>query len=390
MLDKISEKLKKIEPSGIRKFFDIVSQKKNVISLGVGEPDFNTPWNISESAFYALEQGRTHYTSNYGLLELRVEISKYLKKYNLDYSEKESIVTVGGSEGIDLALRAVINPGDEIIIPEPIFVPYKPIVELAGGVAVSIDTSKEGFKLTAKTLKEKITDKTKAVVLCFPNNPTGVILEENELREIAELIKEHKIWCISDEIYSELTYEQEHFSIASIEGMKDCTIYLNGFSKAFAMTGWRVGYLCAKEEIINQIVKIHQYVIMCASSFAQYGAIEALRNSMTQVQKMVESYNRRRRLIVHGFREIGFEVFEPKGALYVFPDISSSGLDSEEFAIRLLNEYNVAVVPGTAFGDGFSKYIRCSYATSIEDIKEALNRISKFIENLKKAREGEN
>lgn len=382
MLEKMSETLKEITPSGIRKFFDIVSQRKNVISLGVGEPDFVTPWNIIEAAFYSMEKGHTHYTSNYGLLELRLEIANYLKKYNVHYNDQEIIVTVGGSEGIDIALRSVLNPGDEIIIPEPIFVPYKPIAAMLRAKTVTIDTAKTGFKLTAEELEKHITEKTKAIILCYPNNPTGVILEKEELEKIANVIKKHKIWCITDEIYSELTYESEHFSIASIEGMKDYTIYLNGFSKAFAMTGWRIGFLAANKKVIDQIIKLHQYIIMCAPVMSQYGAIEALKNSMPQVEKMRESYSRRRRLIVHGFREIGFEVFEPKGAMYVFPNISKTGMDSEEFAIKLLESKNVAVVPGSAFGDNYTDYIRCSYATSIEDIKEALKRIKEFVEGI--------
>ncbi len=382
MLDKMSEMLKEIPPSGIRKFFDIVRQRKNVISLGVGEPDFTTPWNIIEAAFYSMEQGHTHYTSNYGLLELRLEISKYLKKFDLDYNDEEIIVTVGGSEGIDIALRSVLNPGDEVIIPEPIFVPYSPIAKMLKAKAVSINTEKNGFKLTADELEKHITPKTKAVILCYPNNPTGVILEKEELEKIANLIKKHKIWCITDEIYSELTYDRKHFSIASIEGMKEYIIYLNGFSKAFAMTGWRVGFLAADKKVVDQIIKLHQYIIMCAPSISQYGAIEALRNGMPQVEKMRDSYNRRRRLIVHGLREIGFEVFEPQGAMYVFPNISKSGLNSEDFAVKLLESKNVAVVPGTAFGKEYTDYIRCSYATSIEEIKEALEKIKEFMQEL--------
>lgn len=379
MIDKIADSIKEIEPSGIRRFFDIVSQRKNVISLGVGEPDFTTPWNIIEASFYSLEKGRTHYTSNYGLPELRQEISKYLKKYNLDYNEKEIIVTVGGSEGIDMALRGILNPGDEIIVPEPIFVPYKPLATMLRAKPVTIDTSKNGFKLTAEELEKHITPKTKAVILCYPNNPTGVILEKEELIAISKVIKKHKIWCITDEVYSELTYENEHFSIGEIEGMKEYTIYLNGFSKAFAMTGWRIGYLAADRKIIEQLIKLHQYAIMCAPVMSQYAALEGLKNSMPQVQKMRESYNRRRRLIVHGLREIGFTVFEPKGAMYVFPNISKTGLTAEEFAVKLLEEKNVAVVPGDAFGKEYKDYIRCSYATSIEDIKEALKRIDEFV-----------
>ncbi len=385
MKNKLSKKLLEIKPSGIRKFFDLVQEQKGVISLGVGEPDFTTPWNVIEAAFYAMEKGKTHYTSNHGLLELRLEVVKYLKKYNLNYNEKEVIITVGGSEGIDIALRSIIDAGDEIIIPEPIFVPYKPISTLLGAVPVTIDTSKTGFKLTAETLKEKITSKTKAIILCYPNNPTGMILEEEEMKKIADVIKEAGIWCITDEIYSELNYgEKEHFSIASIEGMKERTIYLNGFSKAFAMTGWRIGYLAAPKEIVDEIIKIHQYIIMCAPVMSQYAAVEALRHCEKDVKKMKESYDRRRRLIYSGFKEIGLDVLEPKGAMYIFPSVEKFGMTGEEFAIKLLENKKVALVPGSAFGEDFKYYLRCSYATSIEDIKESIKRIGEFINELKK------
>lgn len=384
MYDKLSEKVKGMKPSGIRKFFDIVQTMKGVISLGVGEPDFRTPWNIREAAFYYLEKGYTHYTSNYGIIELRQEISKYLTKYNLDYSEKEVIITVGGSEGLDIAIRGIVNPGDEIIIPEPCFVAYKPIAEMAGAKVVTINTAETGHILTAEVLEKYITPKTKGILFSYPNNPTGAILPKEEAEKIAKVIMKNKIWCIADEIYSELTYGGEHFSIASVEGMKEYTIYLNGFSKAFAMTGWRIGYLCAPKEVVDQIVKIHQYIIMCAPIMSQYAALEGLKNSDKEVVKMRESYDRRRRLIYNEFKEMGLDVFEPKGAFYIFPNISATGMTSEDFAMKLLQEKKVAVVPGTAFGEGLEGYIRCSYATSIEDIKEACKRIREFITENKK------
>jgi aminotransferase len=383
MKDKISNNLKKLKPSGIRRFFDLVQSKKDVISLGVGEPDFTTPWSIIDSAYYHMKKGHTHYTSNYGLLEFRLEVANYLKKYNLNYNEKEIIATVGGSEGIDLALRALINPGDEVIVPEPVYVPYRPMIEFMNGVAVGIDTSKTNFKITPEELEKKITPKTKAIILCYPNNPTGAIMSKDELKAIADIVKKHKIWVISDEIYSELSYDGEHISIASFEGMKEQTIYLNGFSKAFAMTGWRIGYLCAPEWFVTQIIKIHQYAILCAPIFSQYGAIEGLKNCSREVEKIKDSFSRRRRLIYHGFKEIGFDVIEPKGAMYIFPNIEKYGLSDEDFAVKLLEEENVAVVPGSAFGENFKGYIRCSYATDIELIKEAVERIGRFIKKLK-------
>lgn len=382
MTDKISDKLKVLKPSGIRKFFDIVATKKGVISLGVGEPDFATPWNIIDAAFYNMKKGRTHYSSNFGLLEFRKEVGEYLKKYDLDYKPDEIIATIGGSEGIDLALRSIINPGDEIIVPEPVYVPYRPLSELTGAKVIGIDTSKTEFKVDAKELEKLITPKTKAIILCYPNNPTGITMGYDDLKAVAEVVKKHEIWVITDEIYSELTYVGEHTSIASFPGMKERTIYLNGFSKAFAMTGWRIGYICGPAELIQQMVKIHQYTTLCAPIISQYGAIEALKNSIPDMLEMRESFARRRRLIFEGFKGLGMEIVEPKGALYVFPSIAKYGLSGEEFAIRLLEEENVAVVPGDAFGEGFEGYIRCSYATSIEDIKESIVRVGRFVKRL--------
>ncbi len=382
MNDRISDKLKVLKPSGIRKFFDIVATKKDVISLGVGEPDFATPWNIVDAAFYNMKMGRTHYSSNFGLLEFRKEVGEYLKKYDLDYGPDEIIATIGGSEGIDLALRSIINPGDEIIVPEPVYVPYRPLSELTGATVVGIDTSKTEFKVDAKELEKLITPKTKAIILCYPNNPTGITMPYEDLKAVAEVVKKHNVWVITDEIYSELTYVGDHTSIASFPGMKERTIYLNGFSKAFAMTGWRIGYICGPKELIQQMVKIHQYTTLCAPIISQYGAIEALKNSIPDMLSMRDSFARRRRLIFEGFKGLGMEIVEPKGALYVFPSIEKYGLSGEEFAIRLLEEENVAVVPGDAFGEGFEKYIRCSYATSIEQIKESIVRIGRFVKRL--------
>ena len=382
MNDRISDKLKVLKPSGIRKFFDIVATKKDVISLGVGEPDFATPWNIVDAAFYNMKIGRTHYTSNFGLLEFKKEVGEYLKKYDLDYGPDEIIATIGGSEGIDLALRSIINPGDEIIVPEPVYVPYRPLSELTGATVVGIDTSKTEFKVDAKELEKLITPKTKAIILCYPNNPTGITMPYEDLKAVAEVVKKHNVWVITDEIYSELTYVGDHTSIASFPGMKERTIYLNGFSKAFAMTGWRIGYICGPKELIQQMVKIHQYTTLCAPIISQYGAIEALKNSIPDMLSMRDSFARRRRLIFEGFKGLGMEIVEPKGALYVFPSIEKYGLSGEEFAIRLLEEENVAVVPGDAFGEGFEKYIRCSYATSIEQIKESIVRIGRFVKRL--------
>lgn len=386
MINMLSDKIKNIKPSGIRKFFDLVSEMKDVVSLGVGEPDFETPWHIRDEGIYAFEKGKTFYTSNSGLKDLRIEICKYLdRKYNLHYDTlKEVIVTVGGSEGIDIGLRALINPGDEVIIPTPCYVSYAPCTILAGGVPVYIDLKEENnFRLTKNELLNAISDKTKILILPFPNNPTGAILDENDLNEISKVVIEKNIIVLTDEIYSELTYNGKHKSIAAIDGMKDRTIYINGFSKAFAMTGWRLGYVCAPAVITEQMLKIHQFAIMCAPTISQYAAIEALKNGDEDVAMMVDSYNQRRRFLMHRFKEVGIKCFEPFGAFYVFPSIKEFGMSSEEFAMRLLKEENVACVPGTAFGDSGEGFLRISYAYSIEKLKIAMDRIEKFIGKLK-------
>lgn len=384
----LSKTASEIPPSGIRKFFDIVSEMKDAISLGVGEPDFVTPWSIREEGIKALEKGRTHYTSNAGTMELREEIARYSKrKYNLTYDPKsEIIVTVGGSEAIDITLRALINPGDEVLIPEPSFVCYKPCTRLAGGVPVPIVTEeKDNFRLTPEKLLEKITDKTKVLILPFPNNPTGAIMEKEDLQAIADVLKDTNIIVLSDEIYSELTYNQKkHVSFASIDGMRERTVTINGFSKAFAMTGWRLGYALAPEPIAKVMYKIHQYGIMCAPTTSQFAAVEALRNCDEDVDNMCKEYNYRRRVLVDGFRKMGLSCFEPEGAFYVFPNISSLGYTSEEFANKLLQEEKVAVVPGNAFGQSGEGFVRCSYAYSIKNIEEAIRRISRFVERHKK------
>lgn len=386
MINMLSDKIVSIKPSGIRKFFDLVSEMKDVVSLGVGEPDFETPWHIRDEGIYAFEKGRTFYTSNSGLKDLRIEICKYLdRKYNLHYDPlKEVIVTVGGSEGIDIGLRALINPGDEVIIPTPCYVSYAPCTILAGGVPVYIDLKEENnFRLTKNELLNAISDKTKILILPFPNNPTGAILDENDLIEISKVVIEKNIIVLTDEIYSELTYNGKHKSIAAIDGMKDRTVYINGFSKAFAMTGWRLGYVCAPQIITEQMLKIHQFAIMCAPTISQYAAIEALKNGDEDVEMMVDSYNQRRRFLMHRFKEIGIKCFEPFGAFYVFPSIKEFGMSSEDFAMRLLREENVACVPGTAFGDSGEGYLRISYAYSIEKLKIAMDRIEKFVWKLK-------
>lgn len=386
MINMLSDKIVNIKPSGIRKFFDLVSEMKDVVSLGVGEPDFETPWHIRDEGIYAFEKGRTFYTSNSGLKDLRIEICKYLdRKYNLHYDPlTEAIVTVGGSEGIDIGLRALINPGDEVIIPTPCYVSYAPCTILAGGVPVYIDLKEENnFRLTKNELLNAISDKTKILILPFPNNPTGAILDENDLIEISKVVIEKNIIVLTDEIYSELTYNGKHKSIAAIDGMKDRTIYINGFSKAFAMTGWRLGYVCAPQIITEQMLKIHQFAIMCAPTISQYAAIEALKNGDEDVEMMVDSYNQRRRFLMHRFKEIGIKCFEPFGAFYVFPSIKEFGMSSEDFAMRLLREENVACVPGTAFGDSGEGYLRISYAYSIEKLKIAMDRIEKFVGKLK-------
>ncbi len=384
----LSKTARDIPPSGIRKFFDIVSEMKDAISLGVGEPDFVTPWPIREAGINALEKGRTHYTSNAGTMELREEISRYInRKYSLNYNPKsEIIVTVGGSEAIDITLRALLSPGDEVLIPEPSFVCYKPCTALAGGVPVPIVTEeKDNFRLTKEKLIEKITDKTKVLILPFPNNPTGAIMEKEDLEAIAEVLRSTNIIVLSDEIYSELTYNgKKHVSFASIDGMRERTVTINGFSKAFAMTGWRLGYAAAPEPIAQVMYKIHQYAIMCAPTTSQFAAVEALKNCDKDVENMCREYNHRRRVLVDGFRKMGLSCFEPEGAFYVFPNITSTGFTSEEFAKKLLEEEKVAVVPGNAFGQSGEGFVRCSYAYSIQNIEEALRRIAKFVERHKK------
>lgn len=386
MRNPLSDVVVDIQPSGIRKFFDIVSEMKDAISLGVGEPDFDTPWHIREEGIYSLEKGRTFYTSNAGLKELKIEICNYLKrKLDLDYDyNKDVIVTVGGSEAIDLAIRAMINPGDEVLIPQPSYVSYVPCVTLAYGKPVIIELKEENqFRLTKDELLEGITDKTKILILPFPNNPTGAIMEKRDLEEIAKVCIEKDIFVVSDEIYSELTYNGEkHISIACIPGMKERTIVINGFSKAYAMTGWRLGYAVGPAEILKQMIKIHQFAIMCAPTNSQYAAVEALRNGDRDIDKMRESYNQRRRFLLNAFKEMGLDCFEPFGAFYMFPSIKRFGMTSDEFANRLLQEEKVAVVPGTAFGDCGEGFLRISYAYSLEDLKEALGRLKDFISRL--------
>ena len=382
----LSDKIKKIKPSGIRKFFDLASTVDNVISLGVGEPDFQTPWSIRKTAIDTLEKKRIIYSANSGLAALRTEISSYInKKMNVSYDpQNEVIVTVGGSEAIDISLRALINPGDEVLIVEPCFVCYAPIVELSGGIPVSINTRiEDNFKLTPELLKEKITKKTKLLILPFPNNPTGAIMTLEDLEKIAEIIRNTNIMILSDEIYSELTYGRKHCSIVQIEGMQERTILINGFSKAFAMTGWRLGYLAAPSPIVNQVLKIHQYAIMCSPTISQYAAIEALQNCDREVKKMVAEYNIRRRLLVESFNKMGLTCFNPEGAFYVFPCIKSTGLTSEQFCEQLLENQKVAVVPGNAFGQSGEGFIRVSYAYSLKHLMEALKRIQAFLDNIK-------
>ncbi len=379
----LSDRITGIKPSGIRKFFDVANTMKDVISLGVGEPDFDTPWFIREEGIYSLEKGRTFYTSNAGLPELKKEISDYLqRKYKITYDTKDEVmVTVGGSEGIDIAIRALTNPGDEIIIPQPSYVSYEPCVVMAGGTPVILELEeKDRFKLTTQKLLEKISDKTKLLVLPFPNNPTGSVMTYDELCKIANICIQNDIWVLSDEIYSELTYTKDgHASIAQVPGMQERTILINGFSKAYAMTGWRLGYACAPSVVLKQMMKIHQYCIMCAPTTSQYAAIAALRNGDGEVSKMRESYNQRRRLLVKRFTDMGIPVFEPEGAFYIFPNISKFGMTSEEFALKLLDEKHVAVVPGSAFGDSGEGYIRISYAYSIKQLEQALIKINEFI-----------
>lgn len=386
MRNPIADKVKDIQPSGIRKFFDIVSEMDDVVSLGVGEPDFDTPWHIRDEGIYSLEKGRTFYTSNSGLRELRVEICKYLKRRcHVEYNpDKETLITVGGSEAIDLAMRVMLNPGDEVLIPQPSFVSYLPCAVLADGVPKIIELKAENeFRLTKEELLGAITDKTKLLVLPFPNNPTGAVMRREDLEAIAEVIIEKDIFVLSDEIYSELTYDVEHVSIASLPGMKERTITMNGFSKAYAMTGWRLGYACGPQEIIHQMTKIHQFAIMCAPTNSQYAAVEALRNGDADVLEMRNAYNGRRRYLMHAFKEMGLPCFEPFGAFYVFPCIKEFGMTSEEFAEKLLAEERVAVVPGSAFGVCGEGYLRISYAYSLEDLRIALERLGRFVKRLK-------
>ena len=382
----LSKKIKVIKPSGIRKFFDIAATMEGVISLGVGEPDFPTPWVVKKAAIQTLEKKRIIYSANKGMEQLRTEISNYTKKkHGVEYSTSdEIIVTVGGSEAIDISLRGIIDPGDEVLIVEPCFVCYAPLVELAGGIPVTVPTKIENnFKLTVQDLEGKITDKTKMLILPFPNNPTGAIMTKSDLEPIAELLRDTNILILSDEIYSELTYGRKHFSIIELDGMKERTIYVNGFSKAFAMTGWRLGYVMAPKPIIDQLVKIHQYAIMCSPTVSQYAAVEALTSCGTEVQKMVDEYNIRRRYLVSEFNRLGLECFNPEGAFYVFPCIKSTGLTSEEFCERLLYEENVAVVPGHAFGESGEGFVRVSYAYSLNHLMDAVRRIEHFVEKLK-------
>lgn len=385
MRNAISKKIEGIQPSGIRKFFDVVREMPDAISLGVGEPDFDTPYSVREEGIYALEKGRTFYTSNAGLKELRQEISRYLmRKYSLDYdADNEIMVTVGGSEAIDIALRCMVDPGDEVLIPTPCYVSYLPCAVMADAVPKMIELKAENqFKLTRQELIDSITDKTKILMLAFPNNPTGAIMTREELEELVPVIIEHDLYVISDEIYSELTYDNKHCSIASLPGMKERTVTINGFSKAFAMTGWRLGYACAPKEIMKQMIKLHQFAIMCAPTNSQFAAIEALRNCDDDVDRMVEAYNQRRRFLLNSFKEMGIDCFEPFGAFYVFPSIAKFGMTSEEFANRLLREQKLAVVPGTAFGECGEGFVRISYAYSIENLKQGMDRIRKFIESL--------
>lgn len=386
MRNPLAEKVVEIKPSGIRKFFDIVSEMKDAISLGVGEPDFDTPWHIRDEGIFSLEKGKTFYTSNAGLKELRQEICNYVKrKQGVAYDPlQEVLVTVGGSEAIDIGLRAMINPGEEVLIPQPSYVSYEPCAVLAGAKPVIINLKAENeFRLTAQELEEAITDKTKILILPFPNNPTGAIMERRDLEEIAEVILKHDIFVMSDEIYAELTYKDKHVSIIEIPGMRERTILINGFSKAYAMTGWRLGFACGPANIIQQMTKIHQFAIMCAPTTSQYAAVEALKNGDEDIAQMRMAYNQRRRYLMNAFREMELECFEPYGAFYVFPCIKEFGMTSDEFATRLLEEEKVAVVPGTAFGDGGEGYLRISYAYSLENLKIAIERMGRFIKRLR-------
>lgn len=386
MRDPLNKLISAIPPSGIRKFFDIASEMEGVISLGVGEPDFDTPWHVREEGIYSLEKGRTFYTANAGLRDLRVEIRNYLERhYQVSYDpDKEILVTVGGSEAIDIAFRAMLDPGDEVLVPQPSFVSYVPCAVLASGVAVPIALEeKDQFRLTPEKLLEKITPKTKILVLPFPNNPTGAIMNREELEAIAKIVIDHDLFVLSDEIYSELTFgEEPHVTIASLPGMKERTVLINGFSKAFAMTGWRLGYACAPAPLLKQMLKIHQFAIMCAPTTSQYAAIDAMKNCDEDVKQMRESYDQRRRYLLHELRDMGMECFEPLGAFYMFPSVKRFGMTSDAFAMRLLEEEKVAVVPGSAFGDAGEGYLRISYAYSLKSLKEALAKIRRFVERL--------
>ncbi|MCQ2542785.1 MAG: aminotransferase class I/II-fold pyridoxal phosphate-dependent enzyme [Lachnospiraceae bacterium] len=390
MRNPLSDKIVEIKPSGIRKFFDIVSEMKDAISLGVGEPDFDTPWHIRDEGIYSLEKGKTFYTSNAGLKELRQEICNYYyRKQGVSYNPiTETLVTVGGSEGIDMCLRSMLNPGEEVIIPTPCYVSYEPCTVMAGGVPVILPLKNENqFRLTAEELESAITDKTKILILAFPNNPTGAIMDKEDLEAIAEVIIKHDIFVLSDEIYSELTYsEKPHVSICSLPGMRERTIVINGFSKAYAMTGWRLGYALGPAEIIKQMTKLHQFAIMCAPTTSQYAAVEAIKNGDEDVAEMREAYNQRRRYLMHEFEEMGLPCFEPFGAFYVFPCIKEFGMTSEEFALKFLEDEKVAVVPGTAFGDCGEGFLRISYAYSIDDLKVAIGRLKNFVEKLREAK----
>ena len=385
MTKPLSRIVEGIQPSGIRKFFDIVSDMKDAISLGVGEPDFDTPWHVRDEGIYALERGKTFYTSNAGLKELRVEICNYIKrKHNIEYNpNNEVLVTVGGSEAIDIGMRALINPDDEVIIPQPAYVSYYPCALLAGAKPVIINLKAENkFKLTPEELRSAISEKTKLLILPFPNNPTGAIMEKDDLEKIAKICVENDIYVMSDEIYGALTYKGEHYSIAQCEGMQERTILINGFSKAYAMTGWRLGYACGPQKIIKQMTKIHQFSIMCAPTTSQYAAVEAIKNGDSDIEEMREAYDGRRRFLLNSFKEIGLECFEPFGAFYVFPSVKKFGMTSEEFATRFLQEERVAVVPGNAFGESGEGFVRISYAYSLDNLKLAMERLKKFIEKI--------
>lgn len=379
--DKFSKKMMEIPPSGIRKFFELCIGHDDIISLGVGEPDFSTPWVIREEAFYHLEKGHTSYTSNWGLIELRQEIAKYLEKYELFYNpDTEILPTIGASEGLDLVLRSILNPGDEIIVCEPCYVSYQPLSDLCGAKVIHLDTSKNGFYPSAEQIEQACTDKTKAIMFCSPSNPTGRIIPASELEKIAEVVKKHQIWCLSDEIYCELLYDgHKHVSIGKFPGMKDYTIIFNGFSKSFAMTGWRIGYIAAPHDLLVQCCKLHGYSSICPPIFSQYAAAEGLRSGWAEVEKMRLSYQQRRNVMYKAFIDMGLSCIEPEGAFYMFPDITSTGMTSEEFATELIEKYSVAVVPGTCFGEGGEGFIRCCYATDINKIKIAMERIAQLV-----------